>query len=350
MPRHRLSLTAGLIMFILLAGWWLTHRAPAASPPPTFSYADTLQHATAGQPGAARMLYQMLARPELTEEQRITLLGVLPDYPSPQALKIASLALHDHSLPLRKAALHSIVGLVPDSQRSVLLGPLLEDPDPAMRFATARAMFGLSPDDLGLYFNAQQQVLGDYAAELAAQPASVENDVRLADLYMNNGEPTKAATALDHALAQAPDNLEAAVRRVELLEKQHQSDAARQLLGQQLARHPDAAYLQHALGQWLLRQGQSEFALLGLARAVELQPDNDRYRYDLALALHALHQLEPAQKQLEEILARKPANRRARVLLIQYWQETGQLQNVQVLMAELEQQNPDDPALQQQSQ
>jgi hypothetical protein len=47
------------------------------------------------------------------------------------------------------------------------------------------------------------------------------------------------------------------------------------------------------------------------------------------------------------VLSQQPANRRARVLLIQYWKESGQLQNVQVLLAELEQQNPDDPALQQ---
>ena len=46
------------------------------------------------------------------------------------------------------------------------------------------------------------------------------------------------------------------------------------------------------------------------------------------------------------MLSRQPANRRARVLLIQYWKETGQLQNVQVLLAELERQNPDDPFLQ----
>jgi thioredoxin-like negative regulator of GroEL len=63
--------------------------------------------------------------------------------------------------------------------------------------------------------------------------------------------------------------------------------------------------------------------------------------------LHDLDQREAAQKQLEEIVQRHPANRDARVLLIRYWQESGQLQKVQVLLAELEQQNPDDPALQQ---
>jgi predicted Zn-dependent protease len=97
---------------------------------------------------------------------------------------------------------------------------------------------------------------------------------------------------------------------------------------------------------WLLHHRQNEYALLALAKAVELEPENTAYRYDLAVALHDLQQLEPAQRQLEEILQRQPANRRARTLLIEYWKENGQLQKVQVLLAELEQLNPDDPALQ----
>ena len=80
---------------------------------------------------------------------------------------------------------------------------------------------------------------------------------------------------------------------------------------------------------------------------MELEPDNSDYRYKLAVALHDLEQLEAAQRQLEELLQRQPANRKARILLIRYWKETGQLQNVQVLLAQLEQMNPDDPALQQ---
>ena len=80
---------------------------------------------------------------------------------------------------------------------------------------------------------------------------------------------------------------------------------------------------------------------------MELEPDNSEYRYRLAIALHDLDQLEAAQRQLEELLQRQPANRKARVLLIRYWKESGQIQNVQVLLAQMEQLNPDDPALQQ---
>lgn len=102
---------------------------------------------------------------------------------------------------------------------------------------------------------------------------------------------------------------------------------------------PESAYLQHALGIWLLNHGQTEYALLGLAKAVELEPDNSDYRYKLAIALHDLDQLEAAQRQLEELLQRQPANRKARVLLIRYWKESGQIQNVQVLLAQMEQLN-----------
>jgi hypothetical protein len=37
-----------------------------------------------------------------------------------------------------------------------------------------------------------------------------------------------------------------------------------------------------------------------------------------------------------------PERSQARVLLINYWKESGQLQNVQILSAQLEQMNPDD--------
>ena len=55
--------------------------------------------------------------------------------------------------------------------------------------------------------------------------------------------------------------------------------------------------------------------------------------------------VEAAGHRLEELLERDPANREARLALINYWREAGQIQKVQALLAELEQQNPDDPAL-----
>lgn len=349
-PRRRnqiaLAVAALLVMLGLLV--WSWRDAPAPAPvKPAQSYGQALDLARSGKPGAARVLYQQLTRTDLSDTRRITLLARLPDYPSPQALKLLDAQLHHQSAAVRQAAIATAVRLVTRGQRSMVLGPLLEDQDQAVRFSATSALLGLSPDELGLYFAALQQSVEAFREFLATQPATARNQLMLARSYEQTGDSDQALAALQRAIAAEPDNLEAALAHIELLDQRGQADRARGLFAQLLERNPDSALLQHALGTWLLQHGQAEYALLSLAKASELDPRNSDYRYDLAVALHRLDQLEPAQKQLAQILQDEPANRRARVLLIEYWKETGQLQNVQVLLAELEQQNPDDPALQQ---
>jgi Tfp pilus assembly protein PilF len=349
--RRRVRIAVALALLVLLIiGVIVIHRAwnaPATTAAPSHNYGETLEMAHDGKPGAARVLYQQLGRTDLTDTRRAALLAELANYPSPVALKLLKADLKPSSPLVQQAAIDAVTAMIPATQRSVLIGPLLDDPDQTVRFSAAKALMGLSPDDVGLYFGALQEVAEQYESVLAAQPPSGLGQVQLAELYMTTGTLPKARAAVDLAMKLEPDNIEAGLVNVELLDKQGQTDPSRQQLAQLLDRHPQSSRLQHALGHWLLAHGQHEYALLALAKAVELEPDNTRYRYELAVALHGLEQLEPAQRQLEEILQRQPANRRARILLIRYWKEAGQLQKVQVLLAELEQQNPDDPALQQ---
>ena len=345
----RLGYTITLSIIVFGAGFLLFRSPP--STPPTFAtphgYSQAVEQAHNGKPGAARVLYQQLSRTDLSDVRRVNLLVELPNYPSPQALKLANSDLHHSAPAVRQAAIDAIVKLVSGSQRSVLLGPLLDETDQATRFSAAEALLGLTPDELGLYFGPLEQVVEQYEHVLAGQPPTSQSQLQLATLYLHSGDQIPAMKALEQALALDPNNLQAGLAQIAAFDKQGQVDKARQLLGQQLERNPKSAMLQHVLGLWLLHHGQSEYALLALAKALELEPENNGYRYDLAVALHDLDQREAAQKQLEEIVQRHPANRDARVLLIRYWQESGQLQKVQVLLAELEQQNPDDPALQQ---
>ncbi|MGV8917694.1 MAG: hypothetical protein ACOH2R_07825 [Pseudomonas sp.] len=347
--RWRLGVSITLVTLTLVGAflWWRTPSAPPA-PVHTISYGRAVERAHNGKPGAARVLYQQFARTDLSDIRRAGLLVELANYPSPQALKFAGAALHDDGPLTRQAAIDTIVKLVTGSQCSVLLGPLLDSTDQSTRFSAAKAMLGLSPDDVGLYFGALEQVVEEYKTALIAQsPTTSQDQLQLAKLYLHSDDKVSASKALEQALTLDPNNFDAALAQIALIDKQGQADKARQLLGHLLELNPASAILQHALGMWLLSHGQSEYALLGLAKSLELDPDNNAYRYDLAVALHGLEQQEAAQKQLEDILQRQPANRAARVLLIHYWQESGQLQKVQVLLAELEQQNPDDPVLQQ---
>lgn len=336
-----------VLTFSISFWWWRSTPAPATPANLSHTYAQALDQAHNGKPGAARVLYQQLARTDLSDAHRIALLAELSNYPSPQALKLLDAALGHDSAPVREAAIAASVRLVSSSQRSLLLGPLLEDREQSVRFAATRALLGLSPDELGLYFAVLQQSAEAFQESLKSQPPTAQNQLQLARLYLQTGDLEPAVTALQRATDLDPDNIEAALAHIELLDKKGQAEQARSLFARLLERHPDSSMLQHALGMWLLHHDQAEYALLSLAKASELSPENSDYRYDLAAALHDLDQLEAAQKQLAQIVQNDPANRKARVLLIQYWKENGQLQNVQVLLAELEQQNPDDPALQQ---
>jgi tetratricopeptide (TPR) repeat protein len=339
MPQSRRYLLISLCALLIVGLAWFSLRSTTPVVPEAIKrgYSEALAQARAGQPGAARVLYQQLARPDLSPKRRVWLHAELPNYPSSVALKLADADLQHEAPEVRIAAIKSISGLVPSGQRSLLLGPLLDDSEQRVRLAAVNALLGLSPDDLGLYFGPLEQAIDAWQQVLKNTPESADTHYQLARLYLHNAELKEAQQELDHTLRLAPDNLPALVMQIEVLDRQGQSDAARQLLAKQLKAQPESAYLQHALGLWLLHHGQSEFALLGLSKAVELEPDNKEYRYDLATTL----------KQLQEIVQRHPNERKARVLLINYWKESGQLQNVQILLAQLEQQNPDDPALQQ---
>ncbi|WP_122340501.1 tetratricopeptide repeat protein [Pseudomonas caricapapayae] len=346
-PRWLIGAAAAALLTLSLVFWWW--RMPVQPAPARLShtYAQALEQAHDGKPGAARVLYQQLARTDLSDEQRIALLAELSDYPSPQALKLLDAALGDRSAHVREAAIDVSVKLVSNSQRSLLLGPLLDDDEQSVRFRATSALLGLSPDDLGLYFAVLQQSAEAFQEALKSQPQNARNQLQLARLYLQTGDLEPAVAALQRATALDPGNIEAALAHIELLDRKGQAEHARSLFAQLLEHNPGSAMLQHALGMWLLNHGQAEFAVLSLAKATELAPDDTDYRYDLAVALHSLHELEAAQRQLMQIVQSQPANRKARVLLIQYWKENGQLQNVQILLAELEQQNPDDPVLQQ---
>ena len=165
-PRRYLLISLLTVLAIAIAWYSLRSATPQIPEAIKRGYSEALEQARNGKPGAARVLYQQLARPDISDKRRLWLHAELPNYPSPQALKLADADLHHPSVAVRQAAIHSIVGLVPSGQRSLLLGPLLEDDEQAVRFSAAEALLGLSPDDLGLYFGPLQQVIDEYGADI----------------------------------------------------------------------------------------------------------------------------------------------------------------------------------------
>lgn len=344
----RALLITSLVFMALLAVGYFTRPTPApVQALPEHSYEIALRAARSGDAGAARLLYQQLGRSDLSETARAGLYAPLPSYPSARALAFAQHDLHNSATSIRLAALDALAQLTEGAERAEALGPLLDDSDLAIRYQAAKHLMDSSPDDLGGYFIPLQGVIDEWGQGLQAQASNVGAQLELARVRLYQELPKQAAEAARHALELNPEALQARVLLARALDKLGQPDAARETLAEPLREHPDDAFLQHELGLWLLDHGQPEYALLALTRAVELAPNHGAYRIDLATSLHRLEQPEAAQAQLDQLVRRQPANRTARVLLMTYWKAAGQLQNVQMALAVLEQQNPDDPLLQQ---
>lgn len=342
-----LLLTLAALM-VALGVWQATRpRLPPPTVLPPESYELALRAARSGEPGAARLLYQQLGREDLAATAQAALYPSLVNYPSTRALAFVQAGLGAPDASVRLAAVEAGAQLIEGEAQAKLLGPALADADPAVRRCAALALMSAPPMDLGAYAEAASQVITSYLTALEAQQSVYSAQLELARLQLARANPAQAAAAATQALKLEPEALPARVLLAKATERLGSAAQARALLAEPLREQPDNPYLQHELGQWLLAHQQPEYALLALAKAVELAPQEGAFRYDLAVALYAMDQPEAAQAQLDQLIRRQPWNRKARLQLIDYYTRSGQLQNVQVLLAELEQQNPDDPILQQ---
>ncbi|MDN5598133.1 MAG: hypothetical protein L0G75_14980, partial [Pseudomonas sp.] len=105
--RYSIIGLCALLLIVLIT--WFFSRTPAVAVPPAIAhgYSKALKQAHNGEPGAARVLYQQLGRPDLSPERRAALHAEMPNYTSPQALKLAYKDLANESALVREAAIHS---------------------------------------------------------------------------------------------------------------------------------------------------------------------------------------------------------------------------------------------------
>lgn len=327
---------------------WFASEIPAkpnasSNPPPR--YDDTLWKARNGKPGASRALHLLLADANLPAIRRATLLAELPSYPSPRSAELVALGLKDTDPQVRHSAIQALPALAAPQQQVLLLTPLLADPIRAVRSAAAWQLAQLPPQLLAGIGPELNNGLKEYETIQNDLAERAEANFNLAMLYERSGRSEQVEPALRAALARNEEYLPARVTLFQWLEANGRDAEARQVLTDGLRRQPTSGLLHHVNGLALVRQGQHAQALKELREAVRLAPDDDQFRFVLAVALHDGGDVDGACHELETLLQKHPANRSARLVLIDYLREAGQFQKVQQFTAELEQQNPDDPAL-----
>lgn len=304
------------------------------------SYAQSMALIRGGEPGAAQALYDQLARGNLPAIQRATLLVELPNYPSQQALALATKDLAHPAPQVRESAVRAVSALLPPAERVALYGPLLRDPVRAVRIIAARDL--LSVPGQGPAWNS---AIAEYEQVQLSLLERAEANLNLAMLYQASGRGDKVEGQLRTALLRDPDFFPALVTLAQWLEANGRAEEARSLVTEQLVQHPNAALLQHTQGLMLIRTGDTARAMPYLHNAVRLDPANPQYAFVLAVALHDSGKVDEACQQLEGLLQRQPYNRNARLSLIQYYLENGQEPKAQVVMQSWRKLNPGDPAL-----
>ncbi|MGY2361021.1 tetratricopeptide repeat protein [Pseudomonas azotoformans] len=304
------------------------------------TYAESMVLIRGGQAGAAQALYDQLARSNLPAIQRATLLVELPNYPSEQALILATKDLLHPAPQVRESAVRAVSALLPPAERVTLYAPLLRDPVRAVRIIVARDL--LSVPGQG---PAWDSAIAEYEQVQSSLLERAEANLNLAMLYQASGRGDKVEAQLRTALLRDPDFFPALVTLAQWLEANGRTPEARSLIADELARHPDAALLQHTQGLMLIRAGDTAKAMSHLRNAARLEPANGQFTFVLAVALHDSARVDEACQQLENLLKRQPYHRNARLSLIQYYLENGQEPKAQVVMQRWKKLNPGDPAL-----
>lgn len=310
-------------------------------------YARDLHAARQGLPGAAAALSRQLARSDLADIRRATLLSELPRYPSTAAQQEVAKALDSSAALVRHTAAGLLGALFAPQQQIQLLTPLLEDPVRAVRLEAAWQLLQLAAE-ANVDPQVLQQLITQYEQSQNSMQERAESQLNLAGIYQLTGRQAKVEPALRKALQLDPVFHPARIMLAQLQEQAaNDPGAGLKLLREGIEHYPQEASLQHALGLALVRQRQYVEALAALRQAHELAPEQTDYAYVLAVALHGNGQVEAALELLRNQLQAHPADRRVRQALISYLRAADNQVEADSLLAELAAQNPGDPLLQQ---
>ena len=308
-------------------------------------YARDLHTARRGLPGAAQALTRQLARTDLADIRRATLLSELPSYPSTAAQQAVVDALNSSSAQVRHTAAGLLGSLTAPNQQIQLLSRLLEDPVRAVRLEAAWQLLQLAAG-ANVEPPVLRQLISEYEQSQRTMLERAESQLNLAGIYQATGRQAEVEPALQQALRQDPTFHPARIMLAQWREQSASNpEAALSLLRDSIEQYPQEPSLQHAYGLALVRQRQYEHALQALRRAHELAPEQAEYGYVLAVALHGSGQVEAALDLLREQVQTQPTNRRARQALISYLRSAGNQVEADSLLAELAAQNPGDPLL-----
>ena len=272
-------------------------------------FGEALHAGRVGAINAGPRLHGLLRDGDAPGIARATAVGLLRNLADPRLADALRQAAADGDALVRQEAAAALASL-PDQERVVIGGPLLDDPVRGVRMEAARRLAS-APSHLFSAARAAARARG-LREWIAAQELFADRPwahVNLALLHIERGERAAAQTRYERALALDPNALDAWVNLADLQRELSADADCERTLRKALVRFPGAPALHHALGLALVRLRRAPEALVSLRRAWESAPGDVGYSYVYGVALNSLGQPDEAIRILEDAHTRRPTNR-----------------------------------------
>jgi predicted CXXCH cytochrome family protein len=277
---------------------------------------------------------------------RATAASELGSFPGRESLEVALPLLQSPDPLLRWSAVRALEFL-PLENRYAVLQSLLDDSNGSVRMELARLLAGVPLDHLQeSEVERLEALFADYIATLYRHADVPETQLELGAYFALRQSWAAAEQAYSRAIKQNPQLAAAYLNLADLYRSLDRDAEGRALLLEATRQLPEQGVLWHALGLLETRQGQRDRALEYLQRSADLEHTGMRHRYVYAIALHDQGRLEEALLALKRLLRDFPQDTRLLMALAEYSREAGNRADALRYAGRLRELIPGDPAIQ----
>jgi len=266
----------------------------------------------AGRQSYPEALPELIKLAENTENApmiRATAISLLANYQDEQINRIISKTIRDTDPLIRYASL-TIAQYLNNQPALNMIINSLNDSIKLVRIMAANA---LSRYDLNSIPESKKKLyescLEEYEASLLINADHPGTHVNYGNLYLNQGDFTKAEASYKEAISIEPGLVTAYINLADLYRRMKMDTEGEKILQSALEKYPDLAPISYALGLLQIRKGDPEGAMVYLKKAADLAPDEAQYSYVYGIGLNSENKPEEAITFLESALKNHPFNR-----------------------------------------
>jgi len=237
---------------------------------------------------------------------RATAISLLSNYNDPSVPALLARTFRDPDALIRYASLTVTENnLNQEILNQVML--CLKDSVKLVRIMAANVLSRQNTDEFPSSRQSEyESALKEYKESLMINTDHPGTHVNYGNLYLNEGDLSKAEASYKEAIEIEPELVTAYINLADLYRRQNRDAEGEQLLTSALEKYPELAPVNYALGLLKIRQGQQQVAIEYLEKAASLAPEVAHYSYVYGIGLNSMGRPEEAINFLEQSLERHP--------------------------------------------